>query len=140
VRKEMRDKPLPAVKALIQQNGKLLVLKTMAAEKTYYVLPGGKIEYGEEPLEALQRELEEEISCEAKIGEPVGMYDFFTGSKSDSDQVVLTVFKADIDDQEVDISNNPADEGIDEALWMKPEEFLEASENESLKDLIRQNF
>lgn len=136
----MRDKPLPAVKALIQQNGKLLVLKTMAAEKTYYVLPGGKIEYGEEPLEALQRELEEEISCEAKIGEPVGMYDFFTGSKSDSDQVVLTVFKADIDDQEVDISNNPADEGIDEALWMKPEEFLEASENESLKDLIRQNF
>jgi len=140
VRKEMRDKPLPAVKALIQQNGKLLVLKTMAAEKTYYVLPGGKIEYGEEPLEALQRELEEEISCEAKIGEPVGMYDFFTGSKSDSDQVVLTVFKADIDDQEVDTSNNPADEGIDEALWMKPEEFLEASENESLKDLIRQNF
>jgi len=140
VRKEMRDKPLPAVKALIQQNGKLLVLKTMAAEKTYYVLPGGKIEYGEEPLEALQRELEEEISCEAKIGEPVGMYDFFTGSKSDSDQVVLTVFKADIDDQEVDISNNPADEGIDEALWMKPEEFLEASENESLKDLIRQSF
>jgi len=136
----MRDKPLPAVKALIQQNGKLLVLKTMAAEKTYYVLPGGKIEYGEEPLEALQRELEEEISCEAKIGEPVGMYDFFTGSKSDSDQVVLTVFKADIDDQEVDTSNNPADEGIDEALWMKPEEFLEASENESLKDLIRQNF
>jgi len=136
----MRDKPLPAVKALIQQNGKLLVLKTMAAEKTYYVLPGGKIEYGEEPLEALQRELEEEISCEAKIGEPVGMYDFFTGSKSDSDQVVLTVFKADIDDQEVDISNNPADEGIDEALWMKPEEFLEASENESLKDLIRQSF
>ena len=136
----MRDKPLPAVKALIQQNGKLLVLKTMAAEKTYYVLPGGKIEYGEEPLEALQRELEEEISCEAKIGEPVGMYDFFTGSKSDSNQVVLTVFKADIDDQEVDISNNPADEGIDEALWMKPEEFLEASENESLKDLIRQSF
>lgn len=136
----MREKPLPAVKALIERDGKLLVLKTEASGETYHVLPGGKIEYGEEPLKALKRELEEEISCEAEIGEPVGMYHFFIGAEDDGDQVVLTAFYAEIGDQEIDISNNPAEEGIEEALWMKPKELIEASENDSLKDLIRDNF
>lgn len=136
----MRDNPLPAVKALIERNGKLLILRNVTPEGTYFVLPGGKIEYGEEPLKALGRELKEEISCEAEIGEPVGMYHFFTGPEDDGEQVVLTVFEADIGDQRIDISNNPADEGIEEALWMSPEEFLEASENESLTDLVNENF
>lgn len=136
----MREKPLPAVKALIERDGKLLVLKTEASEETYHVLPGGKIEYGEEPLEALRRELEEEISCQAEIREPVGMYHFFMGPEGDGDQVVLTAFNAEIGDQEIDISNNPAEEGIVEALWMKPEELVNVSDNESLKNLISNNF
>jgi len=136
----MRDNPIPAVKALIERNGKLLVLKTLADGGTYHVLPGGKIEYGEEPLAALERELREEISCEAEIGGPVGMYHFFTGSEDDGEQVVLTVFEADIGNQRIDISNNPADEGIEEALWMSPEELVNISDNDSLKELIQENF
>lgn len=126
-----------AVKAVIEIDGKILVLETEASEKTYHVLPGGKIEYGESHEEALKRELDEEISCDAVIGKVLGTYHFFTGPQNDGDQVVLTVFKADIGDQEIDISENPADEGIVEASWMRPEEFIEKTDNESLKKFLK---
>ncbi|WP_414837605.1 NUDIX domain-containing protein [Candidatus Nanosalina sp. VS9-1] len=133
----MSEKLVPAVKALIERDGKLLVLKTEASGETYYVLPGGKIEYGESSEEALQREIKEELSCSIEIGDSVGNYHFFTGPEGDGRQVVLTVFRGSIGDQDIDISGNPADEGIIEYLWMRPEELIEESSNDSLKELIR---
>jgi predicted house-cleaning noncanonical NTP pyrophosphatase (MazG superfamily)/8-oxo-dGTP pyrophosphatase MutT (NUDIX family) len=130
----------PAVKALIEREEKILVLKTETENSHYWVLPGGKIEYGEEPEKSLERELEEEISCEAKIGEPVGMYHFFVGEEDNGDQVVLTVFESDIGDQEIDISDNPADENITDYRWMKPEELIRKTDNNSLAELVEEYF
>lgn len=132
----MTGKLRPAVKALIEKDGEILVLRTETEDSSYWVLPGGKVEYGEEPVEALERELQEEISCEADIGETVGMYHFFTGAEDDGEQIVLTVFEVDIEGKEIDISDNPADENITEYRWMKPQELVRKSNNESLCDLI----
>ena len=133
----MSERPLPAVKALIEKSGKILVLKTKDSGEVYWVLPGGKIEYGEEPREALEREIMEELSCDAEIHDPVGMYHFFTGSENSGKQIVLTVFEAEIDNQDIDISENPADEKITEYRWLEPEELIEKSSNRSLHDLVR---
>jgi len=127
----------PAVKALIERDGKFLALKTETPDSEYWVLPGGKVEYGEKPEEALEREIEEEISCSAEIGDTAGMYYFFTGEDDSGDQVILTAFEVSIDDQEVDISSNPADENITDFEWLEADEFMEKTENGSLRDLIR---
>lgn len=134
----MSERPMPAVKALIERNGKILVLKTETENNVYWVLPGGKVEYGEDPIDALERELQEEISVDCEINEPVGMYYFFTGKENKGDQVVLTVFEADIGDQEIDISSNPANENLTEYGWLSPEKFIEKTSNESLVDLIKE--
>jgi len=136
----MSEEVVPAVKALIEKDGEILVLETEASDEVYYVLPGGKIEYGEEAEEALKREMKEEISCSIEIGDPVGVYHFFTGPKDNGDQVVLTVFEGDIGQQEVDITDNPADEGIVDVVWMRPEELIKKSSNSSLKKLIEDYF
>lgn len=133
----MADRVRPAVKALIEDEGKLLVLKVETEKDFYWVLPGGKVEYGESPLGALHRELEEELSVEAEINSPVGIYHFFVGPENKGDEIVLTVFNAYIGDQEIDIDSNPADEGITEYRWMKPEDLIEKTSNDSLADLIR---
>jgi 8-oxo-dGTP diphosphatase len=52
--------PLIVVAAAIIQQGCLLVVSKQAAPELYY-LPGGKPEPGERPIEALARELGEEL-------------------------------------------------------------------------------
>ncbi|MDR3084581.1 MAG: NUDIX domain-containing protein [Streptomyces sp.] len=53
-------KPLVVVAASIIQDGRLLVVSKKAAPEVFY-LPGGKPDTGEEPMEALVRELDEEL-------------------------------------------------------------------------------
>jgi len=52
--------PLVVVAAVIVQEGRLLVVSKKAAPEVFY-LPGGKPDAGEEPMEALVRELDEEL-------------------------------------------------------------------------------
>ncbi|WP_224058095.1 NUDIX hydrolase [Streptomyces kanamyceticus] len=52
--------PLVVVAAAIVQEGRLLVVSKQAAPEVFY-LPGGKPDVGESPMEALTRELDEEL-------------------------------------------------------------------------------
>src|SRR6202044_1480584 len=61
------------VAAVIEQNGKLLVCQRTRHQTMplKWEFPGGKIEEGEQPRDALRRELDEELGIDAKIGEEV---------------------------------------------------------------------
>lgn len=53
------------VKALIRNNlGQVLLLQIRKGERTYWDLPGGRINEGEQALEALAREVNEETGIE----------------------------------------------------------------------------
>jgi 8-oxo-dGTP diphosphatase len=61
------------VAALIFKDGKVLVCQRTRHQTMplKWEFPGGKIEEGEQPRDALRRELEEELGIDAKIGEEV---------------------------------------------------------------------
>lgn len=70
-KKKKRGVWIPVVTALMRKNGKILlglrpVGETLAGA---WEFPGGKIEQGESPEEALKRELQEELGVEAEVGE-----------------------------------------------------------------------
>ncbi|MDY6766397.1 MAG: NUDIX domain-containing protein, partial [Candidatus Nanohaloarchaea archaeon] len=58
---------------IIVDDGKLLLL--YRTDKGYWELPGGKVEEGEMPREAAQREATEEIGCEVAVRSSVGRLD-----------------------------------------------------------------
>jgi 8-oxo-dGTP diphosphatase len=59
--------------ALIVQNGKLLVCQRTKHQTMplKWEFPGGKIEEGEQPRDAMRRELEEELGINAEVGDEV---------------------------------------------------------------------
>lgn len=63
------NNPIPTTSIIVLSQGKVLLLKRAQEPfKNYWVLPGGYIEYNEDPREAVQRELKEETGVSASLG------------------------------------------------------------------------
>lgn len=87
--KHNRPHWIPVVTALIRNHGRVLLGKRPKGNSLadQWEFPGGKIELGESPEEALQRELREELSIEAEIGQLV-----LANTHSYGDRGVLLLF------------------------------------------------
>lgn len=127
-----------AVKAIILDKDKFLVIKQTVGELVFWDLPGGRVDYGESPYETLLREVEEEAGLNVAVVKPVGFWWFFR--KIDENQVVCTTFICKPRHDKVDITKNPIpEENITEFRWVTKEEFLSDQykvSHESLKKLI----
>lgn len=76
-----RDKLEVSVRAIIESGGRILVC--WMKNKGYYFFPGGHLEFGERPGEALQRELKEELGISPRKFSFMGVVDniFTEGSE-----------------------------------------------------------
>jgi len=136
----MPDKMYAGVKSLIEREGEILFVKIDVYDEIIYALPGGRVDYGENPREALVRETEEETSLEIKPVEPVGMYHFFTGKDSDGEQVVLTVWDVEwFGDVSTD-TNHAEEDSIVGYEWVDPERLGKINAAPELKRLIKRAF
>ena len=73
------------VAAVIEQHdGKILACQRKANDRhaLKWEFPGGKLEAGESPRDALRRELTEELGIEARIGNEVARYEFTYPNKT----------------------------------------------------------
>ena len=65
---------------LIHKN-KLLIIQRALDEvflPGYYELPGGKVDFGEDPKEALAREYHEEVNLHVQIGKPFHVFSYLS--------------------------------------------------------------
>lgn len=66
-----------SVKAIIFYKDKLLILQKIDREKTYpWEFPGGGLEYGEDFIAALHREVKEETDLTVEILGPIGVWNY----------------------------------------------------------------
>ncbi|WP_442291397.1 (deoxy)nucleoside triphosphate pyrophosphohydrolase [Terrabacter sp. 2RAF25] len=100
---------------MILSEGKVLCARRAEPGKLagYWEFPGGKVESGESPHEALVREIDEELRCEVAVGAEIEStrheYDFAT--------IILTTFYCDL------TAGHPHLTDHDEVRWCTPEEM-----------------
>lgn len=127
-----------AVKAVIMDGGRFLVLRQRTAVGDFWDLPGGRMEHGESPLEALRREIVEETGLDVEIGEMLGVWWFFR--VEEGDQVVCMTWRCRAKHTDIDMTKNPdVTELLSDERWVTKEEFLTdeyASAEETLRSLI----
>jgi ADP-ribose pyrophosphatase YjhB (NUDIX family) len=56
------------VAACILKDDKILMIRHKKGDERYWLLPGGRIEYGETMIETLEREMIEETGLEVRVG------------------------------------------------------------------------
>lgn len=63
---------------VMERNGLILACQRRKGDRheLKWEFPGGKVERGEDPAQALQRELREELGIEASIGPEIARYEF----------------------------------------------------------------
>jgi 8-oxo-dGTP diphosphatase len=73
----MPDGEIRVAAAVIERDGRILIgqRKLGSRHSLKWEFPGGKVEAGESPREALERELREELAIQAVIGEELDRYD-----------------------------------------------------------------
>jgi len=116
-------KVISSVKALVFYKRKYLFLKEVLHKGEIWDLPGGKIEYGETPHQALIREVKEEVDIQIEIVQSVGLWWFY--SQNNRHQVICHTFLCKpIGKVNIDLSKNPADENFVEYRWLARQEIL----------------
>lgn len=128
---------LVASKALIEQDGKYLLIEQKVGNVLVFDLPGGKIRFGETPEQTLHREVLEEIKSEIRILKILGVWWFFR--KDNEDQVVCLTYLCRLKNHRLDLFANPSpSEKITRRLWVSKKELTEKFTEESFVNLINQ--
>jgi 8-oxo-dGTP diphosphatase len=106
------------VAAIIRRGGRILICRRTAAQAhaLKWEFPGGKVEEGESPPQALGRELQEELDVRARPGDEAGRYEFCYPGKS----TILLIFYA-----VSDFDGEPRNCVFEEIRWVAPDELTQ---------------
>lgn len=109
--------------AIVVRDGKILMERVVYFGREFYTVPGGGIEEGETPEQAVLRELQEECGLEGRIIRPLAVQYKQNGSAEYSFEVAVS------EDQEAITGYDPEESTeeppLKEVLWMSLDEISE---------------
>ena len=112
--------------AIIIDNGKILVAREYGLD--VFFIPGGKRKQGESDLQALEREIIEELGVAIK--NPKYYNTFFTRNHDDTDEVRVIAYFAELDGMPI------ASSEIEELLWIDRNNYGKYKLGNILKAMI----
>ena len=117
-----RFRPSVTVAAIIERNGRYLLIEEHTPEGLRLNNPAGHLERGESPLQAVQREALEETACAFEPQALLGIYlaRFERPATGEDITYVRFAYCGTVGEPQAD---RALDEGIVRTLWMHPDEI-----------------
>lgn len=120
-------------------DGKALIVKRSENEKflpEYWELPGGKVDFGEDPKEGLIREYMEEVSLTVSVGKPVRTFSYVSSDGNrHTVEIVYVCSLSSIDDEDVKLSSAHT-----EFKWITNEEVDNYKISDETKKSIKEGY
>ena len=118
------------VAAIMERSGKILVCQRRESDPhpLKWEFPGGKVEPGEAPSQALRRELHEELGIKARIGEEITRYPYCYPGR----QPILLIFY-----RVAEFAGEPRNLVFRQILWDAPARLREYDFLEGDVDFVR---
>jgi acetyl-CoA carboxylase carboxyl transferase subunit beta len=125
--------PVLGVSALIEDNGRILLVRRGAASGAYpgrWSLPGGKVDHGEPLTHALEREVGEETGLRVEVGDLVSRHEELPDTGVG--HYVILVFRAAVTGGELAASDD-----VDDAEWVQQSAIADRPLTPGLLDVLR---
>tara|TARA_Y100000034_G_C6907509_1_gene421618 strand:+ start:4007 stop:4429 length:423 start_codon:yes stop_codon:yes gene_type:complete len=122
------------VAGVIVKKGKFLVVKRSATEKILpnkWELPSGKVEFGENPNNALVREIEEEVNITPEKFVPIKITDYILGDEHKKKHTVQIIFLIKSSDNEIKLSSEH-----DEYRWITIDELNNLNTFDDMQEIL----
>jgi len=122
-----------AVRGLIMHGDKFLLMersKIARGELGYWELPGGGLDFGESPEEALKREIQEEVQMTVNVLKPLSVWHY---NRENNVQIIGFTFLCETEDLDVTLS----DEHVDHT-WVTYEEIIKYKIFPELKEEMQE--
>ena len=111
--KRHQNKPIPTtrVSVVVVEDGKILLVKHRKGNKQYWVLPGGRLEYGETFIDCAVRELREETGLIIEAEKFIFLSEAIAPDRSR--HIVNVYLKAKITGGKLQLGDEPVLAGVD---------------------------
>ena len=118
------------VAGVLEREGLVLICQRRDGQRhpLKWEFPGGKVERGEEPRRALERELREELDIEAQAGEEIGRYEYRYPQRG---PILLIFYRV------TEFQREPRNLEFQQIVWVEPRRLLEYDFLEGDRDFIR---
>lgn len=119
-----------SMKALIERDGKYFLVRD---PKKKWEMPGGRIDFGEDPKQTLRREMQEELGVEKMdIHDLVNIWTFLYSDEDGEFQFILAVYHCDAELDKITISEEHL-----ESAWVLYDEISDLLMRDGYKESIR---
>jgi 8-oxo-dGTP pyrophosphatase MutT (NUDIX family) len=110
-----------AQKAVLCDSGHILMIQKSAADPynpLKWEIPGGRLEFGEELVDHLQREVKEEVGLDVEIGPPLAMWKWSMGYGEAAESVLAVSRLCYAKSEDISLAANAATDYLKDWRWV----------------------
>lgn len=138
--RETSPQPIVRCSCMLLEQGKVLCVKERLKERSFWTLPGGKLEFGESLESCIKREMLEETGLKVQVGELLYVCDRFKSLKNHVVDMTFSVTRENPAENNQALCCRDRNENLSELRFVPISALHELGFSEKFEALIYRGF